>query len=304
MPKFRLPMLNSLRAFEAAARHRSIKLACDELHVTSAAVSRHIHKLEQQVGHHLFERRHRQIVLTDAGETLLGAVTMGFSQIQRAFTQLSGKERPERLVISVDPDFAVLWLVPRLGNFYATLPHTLVEILAERTGPVLDDPRINCAIHYAEVGSEPGAAEMLFRSRLFPVCAKELTLHTPLESPNDLRHHVLLHDRSVAEWKEYLQSCALASEINVRSGILFSENALCLDAAARGQGVAIGDDFLAAGHLSDGRLFKPFSFAVLSKNAYYFSVSQDSWTNPSVNAFRTWLLRSIQQLHTDAQSPL
>ena len=108
MPKFRLPLLNSLRAFEAAARHQSFKKAASELHVTDGAVSRHIHKLELQLGRPLFERHHRQIVLTDAGEILLAAVTMGFSHIHRAFMQLRGSEYPDRLVISVDPDFAGL----------------------------------------------------------------------------------------------------------------------------------------------------------------------------------------------------
>jgi LysR family glycine cleavage system transcriptional activator len=299
VPKFRLPLLNSLRAFEAAARYQSIKLACAELHVTHAAVSRHIRKLEQQLGRRLFERRHRQIILTDAGEILLGAVTTGFSHIQRAFTQLSSMQRPERLVISVDPDFAGLWLVPRLGDFYAIVPDTLVEILAERTTPDLGDPRISCAIHYAQAGHGPELGEMLVRSRLFPVCARELMLQAPLESPNDLRHHVLLHDRSIAEWEEYLRSCAATFEINVRSGMVFSETALCLDAASRGQGVAIGDDFLAADHLAEGRLVKPFSSAVLSKNSYYFLASEAGSAHPSVSAFRNWLFRSIRSVRLD-----
>jgi LysR family transcriptional regulator, glycine cleavage system transcriptional activator len=299
VPKFRLPLLNSLRAFEAAARHQSIKLACAELHVTHAAVSRHVRKLEKQLGRDLFERRHRQIILTEAGEVLLGALTTGFSHIQRALTQLSGKPGLERLVISVDPDFAGLWLVPRLSDFYAIVPDTLVEILAERTTPAFGDSRISCAIHYAEAGHEPEAGEMLFRSRLFPVCAKELMSQGPLDSPDDLRHHVLLHDRSVTEWEEYLRSAAATYEINVRSGIVFSETALCLDAAARGQGVAIGDDFLAANYLAEGRLVKPFRSAVLSKNAYYFLASEAGSTHPSVSAFRHWLFRSVESVRLD-----
>jgi LysR family transcriptional regulator, glycine cleavage system transcriptional activator len=293
MAKFRLPPLNALRAFEAAARHQSIKKAAEELSVTPAAVGRHIANLERQLARDLFERYHRRIVLTDAGKILLDALTRGFSQIQRALVQLSESPILEKLVISADPDFAGLWLVPRLADFYATIPDTLIEIQAERTTGVLHDPRISCAIHYAE--ADRGVGEMLFRSTLFPVCARRHW--APLESPDDLRHHVLLHDRSMSEWQEYLQSCPATSDINVRSGIVFSDNALCLEAAARGQGVAIGDDFLAANHLSEGRLMKPFASAVLSRNAYYLLVSEGAASHRAVMAFRAWLLRSIERLH-------
>src|SRR5260370_20873898 len=134
MSKDELPVLSgALRAFEAAARHQSIKTASNELHVTPASVSRHIRKLERQLGRRLFERHYRRIVSTADGEMLLGAVTTGLSHIQSAVTRLSGSQRPNRLVISVDPDFAGLWLVPRLGEFYAIVPNTLVEILAEKS---------------------------------------------------------------------------------------------------------------------------------------------------------------------------
>src|SRR6266403_3274582 len=164
MPKFRLPTLNSLRAFEAAARHQSIKKACDELHVTHAAVSRHVQKLEQQLKRELFERHHRKLVLNVAGEIMLAAVTVAFTHIQRAITQLSEDRDPERLVISVDPDFAGLWLVPRLAEFYAIVPNIVVEILAEKRMHSSDDSRIDCAIQYAEAGLELENSETLFRS--------------------------------------------------------------------------------------------------------------------------------------------
>jgi LysR family glycine cleavage system transcriptional activator len=295
MPKFRLPVLNSLRAFEAAARHQSIKKACDELHVTHAAVSRHIQKLEQQLGRDLFERHHRKIVLTDDGALLLGAVTAAFSQIQRAIAQLSGNQNPERLVISVDPDFAGLWLVPRLAEFYAIVPNMLVEIRAEKDSNSLLDPQIDCVIQYAEAGLTFDNGEVLFRSRLFPVCAPG-PIRSLLHAPEDLRHHVLLHDRSTAEWQEYFQRYSMAFAVDVGLGIIFSETSLCLEAAARGQGVAIGDDFLAEMHLSEGRLVKAFDSGFLSKNAYYLVLRDTSAEQPAVVAFRTWLFRGIDRL--------
>jgi len=296
MSKYRLPVLNSLRAFEAAARHQSVKKASDELHVTHGAVSRHIQNLERQLGRRLFDRHYRRIDLTTEGEILLGAVAAGFSHIQHAITQLSVNQNPQRLVISVDPDFAGLWLVPRLAEFHALVPNTLVEIRAEKGLNSSDDSRIHCAIQYAEAGLKPERGEILFRSRLFPVCAPGLKDVPPLRSPEDLRHHVLLHDRSTSEWQQYLRDASVKIDLSLRSGLVFSETALCMEAASRGQGVAMGDDFLAGMHLSEGRLVKPFDSGFLSRNAYYFIVPKGAAGHPAVDAFRKWLLRSIHRL--------
>lgn len=302
MWKFRLPVLNWLRAFEAAARHQSIRKACKELHVTHAAVSRPIQKLEQQLGRDLFERHPRKIVLTADGEALRAAVATSFSIMQRAIAQLSGSQNPERLVISVDPDFASLLLVPRLAEFHALVPDILVEILAEKGSDASLNPRIDCVIRYAEAGRQFENGEVLFRSSLFPVYAPDSIQGPPLRTPEDLRHHVLLHDRSQIEWQEYIQNCGIAADVNFRSGSVFSETADCLDAAVRGQGVAMGDDFLAGLYLSEGRLVKPFDYSFLSKNAYYFVAPHGTTKHPALEAFRHWLFRSIDRLRGDSSA--
>jgi len=293
MSKFQLPTQSTLIAFEAAARLQSIAQAADELHVTHQAVSRGIQKLELQIGRSLFEHRRGKTALTADGETFLRAVTIGFTHIEHAFVQLSGRRKPDSLVISVDPDFAGLWLVPRLAEFYAIVPNTLVEIRSVKDINALRDSRIDCAIQYAEAGSEFENGEVLFRSTLFPVCAPSLAKRIPLRSPEDLRHHVLLHDRSFSEWQEYLHNCSVTADVNVGSSAIFSETAHCLDAAARGQGVAMGDDFLAALHLSEGRLVRAFDSTLYSRNAYYFLTPKRGARHPAVAAFRNWLVQSI-----------
>lgn len=299
MPKFRLPVLNWLRAFEAAARHQSINKAADELHVTHAAVSRHIQKLEQHLGRDLFERHARKIVLTADGEALRAAVDTGFSIIQRAIAQLSGSQNLETLVISVDPDFASLWLVPRLADFHALAPDILIEILAERNSDASFNPRIDCAIQYAEAGLRLENGEVLFRSSLFPVYAPDSVQGPPLRTLEDLRHHVLLHDRTRNEWREYIQNCGIAADVNCRSGPVFSETAYCLEAAVRGQGVAMGDDFLAGLYLSEGRLVRPFDYSFPSQNAYYFVAFHGTAKHPALEVFRNWLFRSVDDLRED-----
>ncbi|MDP9013240.1 MAG: LysR substrate-binding domain-containing protein [Pseudomonadota bacterium] len=293
MAKYPFRLLNSLPAFEAAARHQSIQRAAKELHVNHAAVSRHINKLELYIGCQLFERAHRTIALTEDGAMLFNAVTTGFAHIGRVLMRLSRNRYPERLVISVDPDFAGLWLVPRLAEFYAIMPNTLVEIRAEKGTIPPRDPQIDCVIHYAEADSAEENGEVLFRSSLFPVCSKSLAQTVPLNSLDDLRQHVLLHDRSTDEWEDYLRTITAKIEMNARVGNIFSETAHCLDAAVRGQGVALGDDFLAAMHLSEGRLVRPGFPSVPSKNAYFLAISENAPRHPSVDAFRTWLLKGV-----------
>jgi len=294
MSKYQIPPLSTLKAFEAAARLMSIKGAGDELHVSHAAVSRHVKNLERYVGHRLFDRYYRRIALTAEGEIFLAGITGGLSQIEHAVMRLRGSLRANKLVISVDPDFAGLWLVPRLAEFHARVPNTQVEILVEKDANPLRGRRSDCAIQYSEADRERENGEVLFRSRLFPVCAPGLMKRLPLRSPKDLRFHTLLHDRTYAEWQDYHEGFSMTLDVNVGSAI-FGATALCLDAAVRGQGVAIGDDYLAAMYLSEGRLVRPFDSALHSRNAYYFIAPKRNSRHSAVTAFRQWLFESIRR---------
>jgi LysR family transcriptional regulator, glycine cleavage system transcriptional activator len=296
MWKYRLPVLNSLRAFEAAARHQSFREAGKELHVDEASISRHIRSLERWIGRELFERHARKIVLTHDGKELLAALSTSFSIMQGAITGMSTSPHPERLAISVDPDFASLWLVPKLAEFCAIAPNALIEILAEVSTAASLDPRMDCGIHYAEAGLKFENSEVLFRSSLFPVYAPDLLKGPPLRTPADLRHHAFLHDRTRLEWQEFTQSCGIEADANIGSGSIFSETAHCLDAAVRGQGVAMGDDFLAALYLSEGRLVRPFEHSFLSKNAYYFIAPHGVAKHTVLETFRNWLFEGIDRL--------
>ena len=296
MWKFRLPVLNSLRAFEAAARHQSFTKAGKELHVNPTSISRQIRNLERRIGRDLFERHARKIVLNADGEALLGSLSSAFSTMQHAITRLGTGPHPERLIISVDPDFASLWLVPKLPEFYAIAPNVLIEIRAEERTAESLNPGVDCGIHYADAGLKIENGEVLFRSSLFPVYASDLIQGPPLRTPADLRHHALLHDRSPSEWEEYTQSCGIDAEVNIRSASVFSGTTYCLDAAVRGQGVAMGDDFLAGLYLSEGRLVRPFDHSFLSKNAYFFVAPYGTAKHPVLEAFRHWLFEGIERL--------
>jgi len=252
------------------------------------------------MGRAVFTRLPNRLVLTEGGETLLAAVDVAFSHIQRAVGQLKGRQKQERLVLSVDPDFAGLWLVPRLAEFYASVPDTVVEIVAEKDASSQRRPAIHCAIRYAPAGREHENGEVLFRSRLFPVYSAALARTLPLRSVKDLRRHVLLHDRSMREWKEYLASAGAPGDVDPTKGIVFSKSSLCLEAAVRGQGVAIGDDFLAATYLAEGRLIRPFDSSLRSRNAYYFLVPSGASKHPAVASFRSWLFSRVGRRRPEA----
>ncbi len=289
----RLPPLNALRAFEAAARFESFSRAADTLGVTHGAVSRQVRHLEQSLGIALFERRHRRVLLTEPGRELFRVVADAFDGIESGLRRLGLDRSPERLVVAIDPDFASLWLVPCLADLRAAVPGVALEITASKDIAPLSIGRADCAVHY---GPEPPAGlhvDVLFRSTLFPVCAPSLTRgRQRLQAPCDLRHHTLLHDRTTAEWYRYVEISGVEG-IDCTQGLVFSETALSLEAAARGQGIAIGDDVLSLRLYREGRLTPLFGPAFGSPNAYYFLAPKAALARAEVRAFRKWLLAAI-----------
>ncbi len=246
----------------------------------------------------LFERRHRQVLLTDAGRRLMEVTGRAFDDIDLGVRRLRTTPRHKSLVVAVDPDFAGLWLVPRLAAFRSAVPNVAIEIAASKELVELPGHRIDCAVHYgrAHYGRDPWPgvhAEQLFRSTLFPVCHPTLARgDPPVRSADDLRHHTLLHDRSTDEWCHFI-TLSGAQAVDCFSGLLFSETTFSFDAATRGQGVAIGDDFLCAMHLIEERLFCPFGPGFPSPNAYFFLSPKDTLSAPRVKAFRMWLLETL-----------
>src|SRR5260370_32158282 len=118
----RLPPLNALRAFEAAARHLNFSRAADELSVTPGAVSQQIQNLEDYVGASLFKRTSRGLLLTDSAQTALPALREAFDRLAEAASLLTAAVDARRLTLPAPPSFAAKWLVPRLGAFEKAHP--------------------------------------------------------------------------------------------------------------------------------------------------------------------------------------
>jgi len=291
----RLPPMNTLRAFEAAARHLSFTLAADELHITQAAVSHQIKSLEEALGVRLFRRLNRAVRLTEEGQEFVGEVRKALSHLATAVERLAAPDAGGPLTISVLPSFASKWLVPRLGRFRDKHPEIDVRISPSTQLTDFRRDDVDLVVRYGKGEYEGLHSVRLMTEDIFPVCSPAL-LRGPkaLSRPGDLLHHTLLHDDAYVDWAMWLLAAGVKG-INPRQGPFFTDSALVIQAAVEGQGVALARGALAAGDLAAGRLVKPFDIAIPTEYAYYILSPRATSQHPKIVAFREWLLEEAVQ---------
>ncbi|MCW2309234.1 transcriptional regulator GcvA [Rhodobium gokarnense] len=300
-----LPPLNALRAFEAAARHLSFKLAADELNVTPAAVSHHVKALEEALGVDLFHRMTRALRLTDAGRAALPALTEGFNKLAEGVDQMRTFRESGLLTVSVSPSFGSMWLVPKLDRFRSRHPD--IEIRIDGTDRLVDvaGGEVDVAIRYGPGGYKGLQVDYLFSQLNTPVCSPALMEgDNPLSRPEDLRHHTLLHidwSDAQASWRMWLLAAGL-HDIDATRGFHFTQESMAIEAALDGQGVALVGDRLVAGHLAAGRLVSPFKPDLNTplNFCYYLLSGRDRLVRPKVAAFRDWLMEEAREQRPDA----
>jgi LysR family glycine cleavage system transcriptional activator len=303
----RLPSLNALRAFEAAARHLSFTKAAEELHVTQAAVSHQIKGLEEQLGLPLFRRLNRRLLLSDAGQAYLPALSEAFDGIAEATGRLSAERRGGAVKVSALPSTAAKWLLPRLSRFREQHPD--IDVLVSAAHALVDFRRddVDLAIRYGR-GVYPGLECLpLMPDEVFPVCSPALLAHgPPLRRAEDLAHHTLLHDQTtegeIQNWRNWFDLIGITGVDAVR-GPGFSDSNLVLEAAAAGQGVALGRRSLALTDLASGRLVIPFGPVVPSQSSYYVVYPPGKAGLPALLAFRDWLLEEAARDATETSLP-
>ncbi|MGG7447518.1 glycine cleavage system transcriptional regulator GcvA [Kosakonia oryzendophytica] len=285
----RLPPLNALRVFDAAARHLSFTRAADELFVTQAAVSHQIKSLEDFLGLKLFRRRNRSLLLTEEGQSYFQDIKEIFSQLNEATRKLQARSAKGALTVSLLPSFAIQWLVPRLSSFNSAYPGIDVRIQAvDREEDKLADD-VDVAIFYGR-GNWPGLrVEKLYAEYLLPVCSPLLlTGDKALKKPEDLAQHTLLHDASRRDWQTYTRQLGL--NLNVQQGPIFSHSSMVLQAAIHGQGIALANNVMAQSEIEAGRLVCPFNDVLVSKNAFYLVCHDSQAELGKIAAFRQWIL--------------
>ncbi len=295
-----LPPLNALRAFEAAARHLSFTKAAEELNVTQAAISHQVKGLEDRLGVALFRRQNRALTLTEAGQAYLPALKDAFDAIDAATARLVARDRSGAVTVTCLPSFAATWLVRRLGRFRAQHPDLDVRLLTNERLVDFAREDVDIGVRYGR-GHWPGLmAEKLLTEDMFPVCAPALLKGPkPLKRPADLKHHTLLHDDMEMDWQRWLVAASVKG-VDPNRGLQFSSSSMLLQAAADGQGVAMGRSALAAGYLAEGRLVRPFELKLHSDAAYYVIYSQAHAHRPKVKTFRDFLMAEAER--ADAQA--
>ncbi|MFQ5995526.1 MAG: transcriptional regulator GcvA, partial [Acidiferrobacterales bacterium] len=258
----RLPPLNAVRAFEAAARHLSFTKAAEELHVTQAAISHQVRALEGYLGFKLFRRLNRALVLTEEGQTYLPPVKRVFDQLFEATKRLTESESRGRLTVSVLPSFAARWLVPRLGRFREAHPDIDVRVApaAELVDFARDD--VDVAIRYGRGRYLGLRVDRLMTEDIMPVCSPALLKGAKvLKRPSDLAHHTLLHDEDHGDWRTWLIAAG-AKDVDATRGTVFTDSGMLIQAAVGGQGVALARGALAADDLAADRLVRPFELSL------------------------------------------
>jgi len=305
----RLPPLNALRAFETSARCGGFTSAARELHVTPAAVSHQIKSLESHLGVELFRRLPRGLRITEAGRQLLPHLTKGFDHFARAVEDLSAGGLAGPLAVSTAPSFATLWLVPRLSSFLRAHPDIQVTVLAAETPPDLSRGEVDIRLPYG-MGNYPGlATKLLMREQIFPVCAPTLLNQLRLRRFSDLRHHTLLHDINTGPeephmtWRRWLRDAGV-SGVDADQGVKFGNSILLVEAAVRGQGVALGRLSLVGDHLATGRLVRPLKASQVADYAYYAVTTRSGAERPRVQAFLDWLDAEVERDAREAEGEL
>lgn len=293
MPR-RLPPLNSLRAFEAAARHLSFTAAADELNVTQAAVSHQIKALEDRLGMPLFRRLNRALLLTEAGQTLYPATNNALDILATAVDRLHRHDKTGELTITTMDSFAASWLVPRLVRFQKAHPDIDIRITTSDVAIDFARENVDMAIRYG-FGDWPGNyVEPLMREEVFPVCAPSLLASgPPLKKPGDLKHHPLLHDDMRVDWRMWLMAAG-EPEIDPSRGVSYQHSNLVIQAAEQGDGIALARSVLVSAALEAGRLVKPFDLSLPINFAYYIVCPTGNEDRPKIKAFRKWLAEEAQ----------
>ena len=295
MPR-RLPPLNALRAFEAAARHLSFSKAAAELNVTPAAVSHQVKGLEDYVSRPLFRRLTRAIRLTDAGQSALPLLSEGLDRLAEGVQRMGRDEDSAVLTVTAPPVFAAKWLVHRLEEFRRVHPDIQVRLDTAMQVLDLNQEDVDMAVRFGPGGYPGMRSDILFEEEVFPVCGPKLMDGPhPLRRPEDLKHHTLVHvnrtsaDDSWPDWRMWL-SAAGVTGVDWTRGPEFDSEDLALETVMAGHGVALINSRAAARDRAEGRLCKPFELSIPVDFCYFVVSPAATAETPKIKAFREWIL--------------
>ncbi len=309
---YRLPPLNALRVFEAAARHLSFKEAAAELSITQAAVSHQVKTLEEYLGVELFRRAGRGVQLTEAARAALPRLRDGFDALAAAVETIRERGEETDLQITAPPVFTARWLMPRLADFSRREPRIDVRVVA--SSKMVDAGALDSAalVSHLDLREDSSGVEIHLGSgdypgyradRLFNVTTTAVAHPDLIKSgnPADLAHHTLLHDDAMdlvahgSAWQKWLEAAGVENEVDGSRGPHFSSNILSLEAASQRLGVALALRPLVDADIASQRLTAPFNVELRPQSAYYLVCPEVIADRQAVSAFRKWLLEQAKR---------
>ncbi len=286
----RLPALNALKAFEAAARHESFTRAAEELCVTQGAVSHQVKALEAELGIKLFNRERQRLIITEAGRDYLAVLRDAFDRIAVGTERLVQRQTSGVLTVSTSPDFAAKWLVNRLGRFAEA--HPGIDLRISATLHHIDFARedVDLAVRHGD-GSWGGLdVARLSTEQLFAVCSPKLLRgRQRISKPADVLKFPLLHLDDRKDWARWLEAAGVANA-ELAHGPVLNRASMIIDAAVDGQGIALARTTLAAWDLINGRLVRPLAETLRLSKTYWIVCPKATAALPKIKIFREWLL--------------
>jgi len=300
----------ALRAFEAASRLGSFKAAAVELMVTPTAVSHQMKRLERHLGLALFERLHRSLRLTPAGETLAAEAQGAFLRLEQTLAglRLQGLAAgQDSLTVSAVPSFATKWLAPRLHGFQATHPRIGLRIVAnEALVDLRRDRIVDIALRYGPgpYGAGVHAERLWPKGEIVAVCAPALARDPSLRAPSGLARQMLIRTAAPAtrkpsrqrssgpDWLSWLAAARVPVDGAARrmlEGPLFSASQLAIEAAVAGQGVALAPTVLVERDIASGRLVRLFDIGLPDPNGFWVLCRAGRERESRIRIFLKWL---------------
>ncbi len=299
--RFSLPPLTALRAFEAAARRESFRLAADELSITQSAVSHQIANLEKHFGTDLFQRAGRNAALTAAGQAFFPFVHEAMEKID-AGARLLARPSQKELTVQIYITMAARWMMPRLHRLQKACPDLLVRFNASQMDWEFDPLAADVGIICTAAATRQGLEYIpLFEAGLIAVCSPKLLPPGGMPDAAGLIRHTLLEVYTADNnWGVWLSAAGIARN-SLAATVRFDSYLLALEAAADGQGVAIVPDFLAAPDLASGRLVQPVPFSVKQPEKWYLAAKKGKFREPAASKFRDWLIEETLLPDASAQ---
>ena len=290
-----LPPLSALRAFEAAARHMSFRVAAEELGLTQSAISHQVAALEQHFGVRLFDRAGRRIALSDQGRLLFPLIRDGFDRLAQGADLLRRARLTDDLRVQVYVTVAVRWLIPRLHRFQTANPNVVVRINTSVLDWEFDPDIADLGLICTPSPNRPGLHyDHLFDALLFPVCTPAVAQSgLGLRQPVDLVNHALLQVYTTANDWQLWQGAAGVPNLRGRAAPQFDSYLLAIEAALDSQGVALAPHFMVAEDLKLGRLVRPFPIEVRQPARWYLVCPAERRTERTIEAFRVWLRQEV-----------